>query len=73
MSISSPQQLAKIQKECGSALDQHPKRVIVCCGTGCLANGAAGIVEAFHKTLKEKKVKGFTVEAVKETRSFLTS
>jgi len=67
MSISSPQQLDKLQKECGTARDKQTKRVIVCCGTGCLANGAAGIVETFHKTLREKKIKGFSVEAVKET------
>jgi NADH-quinone oxidoreductase subunit F len=67
MSISSPQQLDKLQKECSTARDKHPKRVIICCGTGCLANGAAGIVEAFHQTLKEKKIKGFSVEAVIET------
>jgi NADH-quinone oxidoreductase subunit F len=67
MSITTPQQLEKLYGECRTKRERDKKRVIVCCGTGCLANGAAGIVEAFHKTLKERKIKGFSVEAVKET------
>ena len=67
MSITTPQQLEKLHREGHAKRERDRKRVIVCCGTGCLANGAAGIVEAFHKALKEKKVKDFSVEAVKET------
>jgi NADH-quinone oxidoreductase subunit F len=67
MSITSPQQLKKLHREQEKARAEVKKRIIVCCGTGCLANGAAEIVTAFHDSLKKKKVRGFTVEAVKET------
>jgi NADH:ubiquinone oxidoreductase subunit F (NADH-binding)/(2Fe-2S) ferredoxin/Pyruvate/2-oxoacid:ferredoxin oxidoreductase delta subunit len=67
MSITNPQQLEKLGREYGAAEEKRAKKVIVCCGTGCLANGAAAIVEAFHTALKERNIKDFTVEAVKET------
>jgi len=67
MCIKTPQQLTELQKKHHQARERFDKRIIVCCGTGCLANGAADIVEEFHKVLKKKKIKGFTVEAVKET------
>ncbi len=67
MSIKTPQQMEKLYQECSAKEAKHPKKVIVCCGTGCLANGAAEIVEAFHTALKDRKIKDFTIEAVKET------
>ncbi|MEW5797187.1 MAG: NADH-quinone oxidoreductase subunit NuoF [Candidatus Zixiibacteriota bacterium] len=67
MSIGTPQQLEQLHHECSAARDRFQKRVIVCCGTGCLANGAAAIVGAFQKALREREINGFTVEAVKET------
>ena len=67
MGITSPQQLEKLHKQYGTARDRLPKRVIVCCGTGCLANGAAGIVEALKRVVKERKLDNFSVEAVRET------
>ena len=45
----------------------HAKRIMVCCGPGCLANGAAKLVEEFRSILKKRRVKGFKIEALKET------
>lgn len=67
MQIKSPQDLNRRQKEVQKQEAKYPRKVIVCCGTGCLANGARKIVDAFEKMLAERKVKDFSVEAVKET------
>jgi NADH:ubiquinone oxidoreductase subunit F (NADH-binding)/(2Fe-2S) ferredoxin/Pyruvate/2-oxoacid:ferredoxin oxidoreductase delta subunit len=67
MLIRNPQELKKTQQEYVAAQAKYPRKVIVCCGTGCLANGARKIVDAFETILKERKVKDFSVEAVKET------
>lgn len=65
--IANPQELKKRHVELAAQQERMPKKVIVCCGTGCLANGAKAIVDAFHAHLAEKNIKDFTVEAVKET------
>ena len=67
MCIANPQELTKRHKEYAAKQERFPKKVIVCCGTGCIANGANGIVEAFQKHLADRKIKDFTVEAVIET------
>ena len=67
MVITSSRQLLEMHKECEATFEKYPKKVIVCCGTGCIANGARKIVEAFQKTLSERKIKDFSIEAVKET------
>ncbi|MEW6050132.1 MAG: NADH-ubiquinone oxidoreductase-F iron-sulfur binding region domain-containing protein [Candidatus Zixiibacteriota bacterium] len=59
--------MTRLQKEYTQKQAAYPHKVIVCCGTGCLANGARKIVDAFEKILSERKVKDFSVEAVKET------
>ncbi|HOP08113.1 MAG TPA: NADH-ubiquinone oxidoreductase-F iron-sulfur binding region domain-containing protein [candidate division Zixibacteria bacterium] len=48
-------------------MNKHPRTVLICCGPGCLANGAKKISDEFHKVIKDKKIKGFSVEALKET------
>ncbi|MEA1981857.1 MAG: NADH-ubiquinone oxidoreductase-F iron-sulfur binding region domain-containing protein, partial [candidate division Zixibacteria bacterium] len=67
MQIANPKQLNKIRKEHLAKQDQYPKKIMVCCGTGCIANGALKLVDAFRDILKKRKIKGFTVEALKET------
>ena len=67
MQIANPKQLNKIRKEYLAKQDQYPKKIMVCCGTGCIANGALKLVDAFRDILKKRKIKGFTVEALKET------
>ncbi|MBU8934973.1 MAG: SLBB domain-containing protein [candidate division Zixibacteria bacterium] len=67
MRVNKPAQLTKLRKELVAAEKKHAKKIMVCCGPGCLANGAARIVEELHKVLKKKRIKGFKVEALKET------
>ncbi len=67
MRITSPQQLEKHRKECIARLDKFPRKVLVCCGPGCLASGAQKIADEFKKRLKSKRIKNFSVEAMKET------
>jgi len=67
MKITSPAQLTKLRKNLVETEKKHTKKIMVCCGPGCLANGAAKIVEEFRKVLKKKRIKGFKIEALKET------
>ena len=67
MAITSSHQLQEMHKKCKIEFEKFPKKIIVCCGTGCIANGAHKIIEAFQKTLAERHIKDFTIEAVKET------
>ena len=67
MRIETPQQLNKLRKECREQMDKYPRRVLVCCGPGCLANGAQKVSDEFKKILKKKRIKGFSVETLKET------
>jgi NADH:ubiquinone oxidoreductase subunit F (NADH-binding)/(2Fe-2S) ferredoxin/NAD-dependent dihydropyrimidine dehydrogenase PreA subunit len=65
--ITDPKHLSRLKKEYFAAQKQFPKTVIVCCGTGCLANGAGKIVEAFEDILSKRPVKDFSIEAVRKT------
>ncbi len=67
MKITTSQHLEQLRSLFIADEARHKKKVIVCCGTGCLANGAAKLVEAFHSALKENNITDFSVEAVKET------
>ncbi|MCC6961927.1 MAG: NAD(P)H-dependent oxidoreductase subunit E, partial [candidate division Zixibacteria bacterium] len=67
MRITSAQHLEELRQLYQLSESKHKKKVIVCCGTGCLANGAAKLVEAFHDNLKQREIRDFSVEAVKET------
>ncbi len=67
MRIGTPQQLSKFQKECQAQLDKFPRKVMVCCGPGCLANGAQRISDEFKEILKSKRIKNFSVGALRET------
>jgi len=67
MSITSLKQLQQIQQDVKSRSAKFPKKALICCGTGCLANGAQAIVDAFEEALKIRKVKDFTFEAVRTT------
>ncbi|MGB5108057.1 MAG: NADH-ubiquinone oxidoreductase-F iron-sulfur binding region domain-containing protein [Candidatus Zixiibacteriota bacterium] len=67
MKITSVQHLAQLRSLFAAEEAKHKKKVIVCCGTGCLANGSAKLVEAFRKSLSERGIKDFSVEAIKET------
>jgi len=67
MTIKNLKQLKELQKKVTTEKKKFHKKVIVCCGTGCLANGAKGILDEFKSVLSKKKIKNFAVEAVTET------
>ncbi|PKK84748.1 MAG: NADH-quinone oxidoreductase subunit F [candidate division Zixibacteria bacterium HGW-Zixibacteria-1] len=67
MYIDSIKKLNQWQKECRTAAEEHKKKVLVCLGPGCLASGSDQILAEFNKVLKDKKLKGITVESVKKT------
>ncbi|MEW6412097.1 MAG: NADH-ubiquinone oxidoreductase-F iron-sulfur binding region domain-containing protein [Candidatus Zixiibacteriota bacterium] len=67
MQVKDPQQLAKVRDKYLAGQKKYPRKVMVCCGTGCLANGAGKIVEAFKSALDKREIKNFAVEAIKET------
>ena len=67
MQVRTPQQLNNLHKKYLADEKKFAKKVLVCCGPGCLASGAAKIVDEFKKLLKKKHIKGFSVEAFKET------
>ncbi|MFQ6008809.1 MAG: NADH-ubiquinone oxidoreductase-F iron-sulfur binding region domain-containing protein, partial [Candidatus Zixiibacteriota bacterium] len=67
MHIESPQQLIEMQKEFLAIENKFAKKIMVCCGPGCLASGADLIVHKFKKILKAKRINNFSVEALKET------
>jgi NADH-quinone oxidoreductase subunit F len=67
MTIATLDQLKQLEADNKRRLDAMSKKVMVCCGTGCLANGAADIVESFQKTITDRNLKGISVETVRET------
>jgi len=67
MGIKNLQQLKKRQKVAQAAQNKYPRKIMVCCGPGCLASGSQKIVDAFQETIKKRRIKNLTVEAVIET------
>ena len=49
--------LANHQKQFREVMEQYNARIVICGGTGCMANGAGEIIEAFHRILEEKGLK----------------
>ncbi len=67
MNIKNVKDLNKIKKETLAISKKHPKKVLVCCGTGCIANGATKIVESVRDGLAKRKLKDVSIEILKET------
>jgi len=67
MCISNLQQLKKRQKEALAEQKKHPRRIVVCCGPGCLASGAQKVADAFKDSIKKRRLKDVRVEAIVET------
>jgi NADH-quinone oxidoreductase subunit F len=67
MCIKNSRQLKQIQRDFLARDKQFISKALICCGTGCLANGAQAIVDEFQAVLKKKRIKGFSVEAVRST------
>ncbi len=67
MTIKNLKQLKELQQQFKAERKDFRKKVIICCGTGCMANGAQGIVDEFEKVLSKRTVKNFSIEAVTKT------
>ena len=67
MHIGTVKQLHDLRKKLEEKDKKLLRKIIVCHGPGCLASGAQQVGEEFEKQLKQKKIKGVTVEAVKKT------
>ena len=64
MKIDSRKKLESLAAEARKKRAAHPREVLVCAGTGCLANGSAEVLKALDKALQEA---GFPAK----TRPFL--
>jgi len=53
MRIDSRDQFAALRAEAKKRDDGFKKKVLVCCGTGCLATGAKEVAEAFAHEVSE--------------------
>lgn len=49
MRICSREDLSTYARQCREEISSKAKRVLVCAGTGCLANGAAKVLDEFHR------------------------
>jgi NADH-quinone oxidoreductase subunit F len=67
MIVATLDQLKKLEADHKRRLDAMSQKIMVCCGTGCLANGAADVVETFQNAIREKNAVNLKVEAVRET------
>jgi len=54
MRIESKDQFEALQSSAKEREDSHKRKVLVCCGTGCLATGAKDVAEAFAHEIKER-------------------
>ena len=67
MIIGSIDQLDQWRTECRVKFEAQKRRVLICLGTACRANGAVEVYEEFKKVLAEKNIKDVQVEAVTKT------
>ncbi|NMC43596.1 MAG: NADH-quinone oxidoreductase subunit NuoF [candidate division Zixibacteria bacterium] len=67
MRIDSIEKLEKWRKECRRTFEARKRKVIVCLGEGCLANGSEEVFNEFKKQVAEKKIADVTVESVAKT------
>ncbi|NUM34138.1 MAG: 4Fe-4S binding protein [Candidatus Brocadiae bacterium] len=65
-------ELSKIAEEYGKKIAQVTKRVIICAGTGCVANGSLKVHEEFVKKIAEKGL-DVVVELKEEKKSVYVS
>jgi NADH-quinone oxidoreductase subunit F len=56
MRIDSRAAFESFRAEAQQRQAKHRREVLVCCGTGCLANGSATVAEAFSTELKERRL-----------------
>ncbi len=67
MRIESIDQLNQWREKCRTEFEAQKRRILICLGTACRANGAIEVYEEFKKVLAEKNINDVSVEAVTKT------
>jgi NADH:ubiquinone oxidoreductase subunit F (NADH-binding)/(2Fe-2S) ferredoxin/Pyruvate/2-oxoacid:ferredoxin oxidoreductase delta subunit len=67
MYIDTTEKLGQWREECRKGLDVHKRKILICLGEACRANGSVEILAEFKRVLAEKKIRDISVEAVIET------
>lgn len=67
MRLQSKADFEALRADCSSRVKPDDVRVLVCCGTGCLANGARAVADAFTQALSDQRVSGSVQPLVKTT------
>jgi NADH-quinone oxidoreductase subunit F len=67
MRIDSIKALDQWRKECRRTFEAPQRKVLVCLGEGCLANGSEEVYDEFKKQVAERKLSDISVEAVSKT------
>ena len=67
MRIESGEQFEALREEIRSTADANGNRILVCCGTGCLANGARKVAEAFAEQVGKRNMDAQVNLMVKNT------
>ena len=55
MRIESPAQFQEAVDAARARAASRKREVLVCCGTGCLANGSAAVAEAFSTAIEDRR------------------
>jgi (2Fe-2S) ferredoxin len=67
MRIDSIKALEQWRQECRKTFETPKRKVLVCLGEGCLANGSEAVFDEFKTQVADKKIKNLSVEAVSKT------
>ncbi|MCP4566651.1 MAG: 4Fe-4S dicluster domain-containing protein [FCB group bacterium] len=67
MRIENIDQLNKWRTECKTEFEARQRRILICVGTACRANGAVEVYEEFKKVLADKNITDVSVETVTKT------
>ncbi len=59
------------RKQFREVMEQYKARVVVCGGTGCMANGSGEIIEEFHRVMKEKGLSYAVAEAKEKADCYM--
>lgn len=65
--LKTREDLQTLRQSCVRSYRAQTRKILVCAGTGCVANGSMKVYEAFRQALEEQRV-ACSVEMLEETR-----
>ncbi len=65
--LASYEELKKLQQEIKNSYDPNRQKVIVCHGTGCMANGSPDVTKALKAAIKESEIDAKVMPYIKTT------